>query len=366
MNNVPLVIGILRRGLERSLLLELVLLVAVATSIMFFGGLILKRPVDGLLFMSRAAFDGYATDSATSSPADAVIVLPRFPVVRDNGRGGLGFTPEMQTVEVNLVPKLFDFATNVLGENAPAVASGLGVLVDEDTARRLGVGVGDRIVLNAAVLGGDPMPALEVVGLMRPYSSIRSRGETGLVVVEASSLPETFVEGVAPLVLPDDAPTLRRYGEPGPDVTTRERLGQQFLAQLFGQDVIAATLAVFIFAGSLWLASLTRMLNHLLRRLRHPCAVLLSLGVGPRTLRATIVIAASSMTFIAIVAGGTISSGVLFPNLLQMTLQPPTLVPVGVVVGLATILPTALALAQLSGRLQGVPLHETLAAGAMR
>lgn len=366
MNTVLLLMRLLRRGVGRSLLLELVLLIAIAASIMFFGGLILKRPVDGLLFMNRAAFDGYATDSATSSPVDAVIVLPRFPVVRDNGQGGMGFTPEMQTVEVNLVPKLSDFADNVLGENAPAVEDGLGALVDEDTARRLGVGVGDRIVLNAAVLGGDPQPALEVVGLMRPYSSIRSRGETGLVVVEAASVPDGFVESIAPIVLPDAAPTIRRYGEAGPDVTTRAELGQQFLAQLFGQDVIAATLAVFAFAGLLWLASLTRMLSHLLRRLRHPYAVLLALGVGPRSLKATVVMAAAAMTFIAITVGGTIASGLLFPNLLQVTLQPAVLVPVAIVLALVTVIPTALAVARLGGSLQGVPLHESLAAGAMQ
>lgn len=358
----------LRKGVGRSLVFELVLLATIACSIMFFGGLILKRPLDGLTFMAGAAFDSFSTATTVgATDGDPVTVLPRFPVIRDKGLGGLGYSPEMQTVEVDIVPDLGEFADDVLGSNVVATVGGEGVLVDVDTARRLGVGIGDRVILNALVLGGTATPALSVVGLTRPYSSIRTRGETGLVVVEAESLPADFANSISNLVLPDDAPIVRHYGgRDGLDVTSREGLIQQFLAQLFGQEVLAATLAVFAFAGLLWLATVTRMLRHLLDRLRYPHAVLFSLGVAPRSLQSSLLVSIIAMTFVAIVAGGLVASVLLFPVLFQVSLQPVVVGIVGLALALVTMIPTAVGLARLDGDLQGARLHETLATGNPR
>ena len=233
----------------------------VATVVLFFGGLAMKRPVDGAMFFARSAFDRVAVVAPETSTGTATFadVMPRFPVVRAPEAGQtLTFTPDLQTVELDVVDDVQAFATGVLGGNVQNTDGMPGAFVDDDTARRLGVTIGGAIILDSAAIGGQESSPIRVVGIVAPYTSPRNHHETGLVVVDRTLVSERLIADAAPLLPPADGPFRRIYGTPSDDLAdaaTRADLVAVFVGDLVGRDTILAMAGIVVFAGLLWLAA---------------------------------------------------------------------------------------------------------------
>jgi hypothetical protein len=346
-------------------LIEVPLLAAVAATAFFFGGLVMKRAVDGALFFSRASFATMAVvePGSTASGAHEAVVLPRFPVVRAPGPGGsLEYTPELQTVEVDVVESLDPFVRDVLGTNVVAGSAVAGALVDEDTAIRLGVGMGDSIVLDGAVLGAHESPGARVVGLLRPYTSPRNPAETGLVVVAQPLVSQGFVEEVAGLLPAGDQPVRRIYDAdpPTPGSVTRDDVVAVFMARLVGADAVLAVIGILAFAGILWLAAIWRGVEHAVGRSIVASAVLVALGSRPAAVRWAALGPHLLLVVSAQLVGAAVASLLLFPQVLGATLQPAALAPMFVVLTVCTALVFAVALAGVRGSLQVGSLLATL------
>lgn len=338
-------VRVVSHGSATTLVAEVLLTAVVAATVVFFVGIVVKRPTDGATFFFRAAFGEYVERPAGTT-GDGVTVFPAMPVVRDPGpTGSLASTPRLETAEVDIVPDVAAFARDVLGANASSAGSADDALVDVDTALRLGLSVGDSVVLNALVVGADRVAMARVAGLISPYVTPTDQ-TTGLVVFPAARADAGFVADVAPFFGGDAQPRARLYRPNATgqaDVVDRSGAAWSFVAQLFGADMLAALGGIAVFAGVLWVAVASRLIGRAIRQATPAAAVLVALGESPARARR----AALAMPLLALLAGQVLGvalvGSVVFPLVLRLTLQPPAIGLILVVLTALSVLMIALA-----------------------
>lgn len=339
--NAALVASLWRRA-TWSVAFEAPLLGVIAATIIFFGGLATKGPVDGATWFANASFSNEAiAASGLTGGGHVALVFPRFPVVSAaDADQGIASTPDLQTVELDVVADLRTFSTDVLGNNVESESATGDAFVDEDTARHLHIGPGDAVVLDLNAVGGSSSPKLIVAGLLRPYASPYNHGDAGLVVVGQPSLPSNF-PSVASNLMPSGSPPNTVYFNVDPgfsgSIQTRPDKVQEFVGELLGRDAIAAVLGVFGFAGLLWLAAAWRGLDHIRRRMRQTAAILVAIGAGPAEISKAIVIPAGLMLLAAQLAGALLTASAVFPTLLMVSLQPLAVLPLFALISLGSV-----------------------------
>jgi hypothetical protein len=346
----PTAIRIVSAGSAATIVAEIILVTLVAAAVVFFVGLVVKRPSDGAVFFARAAFEAYVDSpmEANGPPSGSITVFPAFPVVPAPKAGGtLASTPLLETVELVLVSDVPGYVRDVLGANAGEISAGevsdvaAGVLIDEDTALRLGVKPGDQLVLNALVLGGDRVATATVVGLIAPYVRPTPDHSTGLVVFPATEVDDRFVVDMAALLLPDAQPWTRTYGvDPAdPRATVRNEVVTSFVLAFFALDRLVALLGIAAFGGAMWVAVAGRVIGRAVQRAAPAVAVLVALGEVPaRAGRASVAVPLAAL-LVGQVAGVVVVASAVFPLVLRVTLQPATFLPILVVLGgLSTVL----------------------------
>jgi hypothetical protein len=341
-----MVVRVISHGSMATIIVEVLLTALVAAAVVFFTGVVVKRPADGAAFFFRAAFGEYGEEPLRPSAAGGVTVFPAMPVVGDPGSAGTpAVAPRIETVEADIVPDVAVFARDVLGANADGLLPAEGALVDVDTALRLGLSVGDNLVLDPRVVGADRVATARVIGLISPYVAPTTHS-TGLVVVAATRADADFVAEVTPYFVGDAQPVTRRYG-PGSAAQTagvaRTTTAWSFVLQLFGVDMLAALGGIAVFAGVLWVAVTSRMIGRAVQQATPAAAVLVALGEWPiRARRAALI-----MPLVALLTGqllGTVAvAGLMFPLVLRLTLQPQAFIPVAVVLTALTVLVIVLA-----------------------
>jgi hypothetical protein len=335
-------VRIVSTGSAASIGVEVLLVALVAAAVVFFVGLVVKRPSDGFMFFSRAAFDAYVDVPFVASvhgPGIAT-VFPSLPVVPAPKDGGTyASTPLLQTVEVVVVDDVSRYAHDVLGADlipngeAPLADGMVGALIDEDTALQLSVGPGDAIALNALVLGGDRVATATVISVTTPYVRPNPDHASGLVVFPAQQLDDGFVSDVAALLIPQAQPVSRRFGaDPAdPKATVRAEAAASFFLSFFALDRVAALLGIAGFGAALWVAVAGRLIGRAVRRAAPAAAVLVALGEHPqRAARATVATPLAALLFGQVI-GVVVVASTVFPAVLRLTLQPASLVPILVV-----------------------------------
>lgn len=347
----------------RRVLFELPLLAAVAAVIVFFGCLPLKRPLDGAAFFSRSAFDRVAVlQGPTLESGGDTIVFPLFPVIRGRPDGeSLAFTPELQTVEVDVVSDLAYFVDSVLGDNVRAWDGQSGAIVDEDTASRLGVDIGDSVTLHGPALGGAMAPSVPVVALSNPYTNPEDRSTTGIIVVPRAALPDGAVEEFAGVVPPGQEPYARLYDPPaGTASIGRAEVVVSFVAHLFRIDTILAVMGVFAFAGVLWVAAGIRTVGHEFGQVRHAMATLVAVGERPSRLQWAVA-GVSGAILLTGQTGGTLAVvWFVYPRVLGWSLQPWVVLPVFLLMAVSSAAVISLALIRARKELGGAALLASL------
>lgn len=342
----PMVVRVVSHGSAATLIAEILLTAVVAATVVFFVGIVVKRPADGAAFFFRAAFGEYDEGPAGTLSGDGVMVFPGMPVVRDPGTAGsLAVSPRLETVEVDIVPDVAGFARDVLGANAGTAGDLDGALVDVDTALRLGLSVGDDVALDARVAGADRVASARVVGLISPYVTPTTH-TTGLIIFPASHADAGFIAEVTPFFVGDAQPRLRLYhteatGQGG--AVDRSGAAWSFVMQLFGVDMLAALGGIAVFAGVLWVAVASRMIGRAVQHATPAAAVLVAIGESPVRARR----AALTMPLLSLLAGQVLGivlvAAVVFPLVLRLTLQPQAFVPILVVLTALSILIIVLA-----------------------
>lgn len=338
-------VRVVSHGSAKTLIVEIVLTAIVAATVVFFVAIVAKRPTDGARFFFRAAFGEYVERPAGTT-GDGVTVFPAMPVVRDPGpTGSLASTTRLETIEVAIVTDVAAFARDVLGGNASSAGSADDALVDVDTALRLGLSVGDSVVLDTLVVGADRVATARVGGLISPYVSPTDHS-TGLVIFPAARADAGFVAGVAQFFIGDAQPRVRLYRSHATgqaEAVDRTWAAWSFVAQLFGADMLAALGGIAVFAGVLWVSVASRLISRAIRQATPAAAVLVALGESPVRARR----AALSMPLLALLAGQILGvalvGSVVFPLVLRLTLQLPAIFLVLVVLMVLSVLMIALA-----------------------
>jgi hypothetical protein len=338
-------VRVVSHGSVTTLLVEIVLTAIVAATVVFFVGIVVKRPTDGASFFFRAAFGEYV-ESPAAAAGDGVIVLPAMPVVRDPGAtGSFASTARLETVEVAIVPDVAAFARDVLGANAGVGTSPDEALVDVDTALRLGLSVGDTVVLDGLVVGAERVATARVAGLIAPFVE-PAYLSTGLVVFPAARADADFVAAVTPFFVGDAVPRTRQYRSNvtgDPEAVDRTGAAWSFVAQMIGADMLAALGGIAIFSGVLWVAVASRLIGRAIRKATPAAAILVALGESPVRARR----AAIAMPLLALLAGqvlGVVIVGsIVFPVVMRLTLQPPAIVFILMVLTTLSVLMIALA-----------------------
>jgi len=182
------------------------------------------------------------------------------------------------------------------------------VLMGEELARRLGVGVGDKVVLSVQELGGDLAgEALRVAGLFRTPSSELDRGTLFVRLGESQRLLG-LGEAVSEVVVLADSRA--RIGVLR--VLLAERLGSLevrsweelqpvlvYMVDLFDQSALYVYLAVFI-AMAFGIANVLLMAVY--ERMRE-IGVLMAVGMGRGRLVASVVTESLVVTFLGLAIG---------------------------------------------------------------
>jgi hypothetical protein len=342
-------VRVVSHGSTATVVAEVVLVAFVAAAVVFFVGLVVKRPIDGAMFFARAAFEAYVERpiGADRTSSGTITVFPAFPVVPAPDAGGsLASTPLLETVEVDIVDDVAGYAREVLGADmveGPRLhlaSASAGALIDTDTALRLGVGPGDQILLNGLVLGGDRVAAATIFGLVAPYVRPTPDHSTGLVVFPASQLDASFVANAAALLVPDAQPRARVFGnDPVNSDIVREEAAWSFVLGFFSIDRLVALLGIGVFGGAMWVAVAGRMIGRAVRRATPAAAVLVALGETPaRAGRASVAMPLAAL-LVGQLLGVALIGWLVFPLVLRVTLQPATLAPILVVLsGLSIVL----------------------------
>lgn len=182
------------------------------------------------------------------------------------------------------------------------------VLLGEDLARRLKVGVGDKVVVSAQDLAGDLAgEALRVGGLFRTPSSDLDRGTVFLRLDESQGLlgmddavSEIVVLAASRSRIPEVRDALDG-GLSGVEVRTWEELQPVlvYLIEVFDQQAVYVYVAVFI-AMAFGIANVLLMAVY--ERTRE-IGILMAIGMGRRRLVATIVIESLLVTGFGLALG---------------------------------------------------------------
>src|SRR5947199_1815211 len=167
-------------------LAEVPLLAAVASLILLFVCLPLKRPVDGVLFAIRSTYRDMTYVSPASPARGRIVVDVRRGVTVGVPTSSGSTFVRGRRVELQMVPSLTQYEHRFLGRNVIAPASGRGVLLDEDTARAVHVSRGGiAVIVVNDTRPGHPTVGIVPVrirGILHPYPSPQHSDANGLLV----------------------------------------------------------------------------------------------------------------------------------------------------------------------------------------
>jgi hypothetical protein len=359
LRRLGLLTWVLWRPLWLRALFEVMIFAAVAAMGIFFVSWPLKAPIDAVVSLLRAPFERIAHVPPDLHPRGALAVLALSPVLVAPAKeydANRSYIPHLIRVELQIADDLAAYDWLAAGADLLGGARPDGVRVDLDAAIYMGVGVGDEIVLLGAPWDGVPDVRLRVGGLLRP-SPAQSPGENLLVVptsflpaevlAAARSTPSIFTAESAWAVVFEPAP------EEAVPAVSRGAAIASHLAELVNPLRFVGFVGIFAFSFGLWVVLLARSLGHVLGSLRARAAILAALGVRPTTIALAgllpqLVVAAAGVGLATVAV-----RSVLFEFVLRRSLQGaillPSLVPIAVILAVATLTARRVILRRLRG-----------------
>lgn len=348
------------------LALELPLLVAVSALVTFFVALPLKGPMDGFLYQVRAGYDRIDVQTGGPAPVGGLKVerLVDFPVAPQPGPGqSLAYTPLLTRLDLDIVDDLAAYRAKAIGGNLIVGGEAPGILLDADSALRMNVHVGDKVVLLISLLvDGQSPPVLTVAGLLQPYASPDDPAKHGLAVVERGLVPAAFLDTVSGTDLQS---VMREEVEfDGPAVSGsmgRAEAAMAFVLQLFSTNWLPILGGVLLFAVLLFTSVVARSTGHAIRRVRGTGALLVAMGATSREVAAAIIGPQVLFTVGALLAGTLLVTLGFFPLLLHWTLQPGAAVPSVALLLIVVLVHAAITVNRTAARLRDQTLIVLLA-----
>jgi hypothetical protein len=355
---VAVVVSLLWRPLAKTVAFEVPLLVAVAAIVTFFVSLPLKAPMDGLFFQLRSSYSTMSTSDGSSEGSDGTQVdrLAGFPVAPVPAGG---YRPDYTPLEVRLrldvVPSLAAYQARVVGSNVTEVSGdGMGIWIDQDSALRMGVGMGDQVaLLGAQLVDGMDSPLLTVTGILRPYASPDDMHASGLAVVARDALPAAFAAealGTTDLVSVTRSHLVFDGSDPG--AASRSSLAAGFVLELFSADWLPILGGLLGASLLLFLGAVARSAGHFLRRMRGVAALAVAVGATPREAATAALGPHLLITVAAVGIGAGAIALAVFPWLLRWSIQAVDLIPAVVVLGTVALAQAGFAGMRLSRQLR--------------
>jgi hypothetical protein len=251
------------------LLLDLALAAIASSVVTFFVILPLKEPLDGFAFQARSNYQ-VVTDVSTGGPhsPDTVITVDGVPLAPISAVSGPVLdSNRITTVELVVVRDMNWYVAHVLGSNVGQMPAS-GALLDHESALKLGVERGDKVVVALSLLADSVSPTVEIGGLVPPYVSVSASHATGLLVVESRTLPSAAADFIAnPTGLAAGHGHALEYDAGLTVGKTRTSEMGHFLLTLLSEDRIVANAGVVLFAVLLWLTIAFRIGQQALQRI---------------------------------------------------------------------------------------------------
>jgi hypothetical protein len=286
------------RWLPLSLELPIEILVSVAIAVAVSAPF--KAPLDSFLFLRRASFDSLVErriDEAVGV-ARPVLRVESVPLGLATPRATASGMPVLvgsrDVVELHVVDRLDEYARDVLGDNIRDRPSD-GLLLDADTAGNLGVTIGESVTIftyqlpSAVETPNRSGTAVQVSGILRPYSRPPSADRHGLAVVSAKYMPQlsglAHANELARRLAGDPRFARLEFDSQHRRAVSRSELEASVLSRMFAPRVLGSAGVTVAVGVLLWFLTVGRVQSVLFRSLSRRLALLTVVGVPVASLR---------------------------------------------------------------------------------
>ncbi len=351
------VMAVLWRPIWRRALFEIPVFGAVAAMVLFFVSYPLKQPIDAIVSILGAPFEQIVRVAPGTEASGALSVLAvtgaRVAPAREYD-ANRAYTPHLLDLEIQIVDDVGAYDRLAAGADLLSGAWPDGTRIDLDSARYLGVDLGDEVVW----LAGDLAPVrMKIGGLLRPAPA--QADGLGLLVVPAQLLPEEVLAAVDspdPLPETEGKSTVVFDPSPRPDLPVVRRLDAigRYVLEFVDPLRVVGLVGLLGFSFGLWAAVLVRSLGHVLGSLRARGAILAALGGQPTTIVLGVLIPELVVIGVGVAIGTEAARSLLFGSLLRQSLQAAVLLtvalPLSVTLVVVVVVSNRLVRRRLTGR----------------